>query len=162
MISAAQLASPPHDGSCEQLDMGNTSDSTDSGSEASNAHKMFSLFYGWKRPPRFPSSSPPRRRIEFKTDAVPLVCPDALAAHQAAFHEPAEDAEQEGLTFASSAAQPASPPHDGSCEPFDHQASFATLGDLRHWMDTLSEADKISSPVCRIREALNVLERSFQ
>ena len=64
-----------------------------------------------------------------------------------------------GGALSSSASE--SPDHAknavGGCEQLDHQASFTTLADLRHWMDTLSETGQRSPPVCRIRGALNVL-----
>ena len=46
----------------------------------------------------------------------------------------------------------------GSCEPSEHQEAFTTLADLRHWIDKLSDTDQRSAPVCRVREALSVLE----
>ena len=52
----------------------------------------------------------------------------------------------------------ASASFSSASESPDHQASFATLADLSHWVDTVSETGQRSAPVCRIREALNVLE----
>jgi len=39
-----------------------------------------------------------------------------------------------------------------------HETSFNTLKDLRHWLDHLSEPDQSSALVCRVRDALRVLE----
>jgi len=58
-----------------------------------------------------------------------------------------------------SAEQPA--PRDsatGSVEQPAHPTSFKTLADVRHWLDNLSGPDRSAAPVCRVREALRVLE----
>jgi len=39
-----------------------------------------------------------------------------------------------------------------------HETSFKTLKDLRQWLHHLSEPDQSSAPVCRVRNALCVLE----
>ena len=39
-----------------------------------------------------------------------------------------------------------------------HPAPIKTLVDLRHWVEHLHEADRRTSPVCRVRDALRVLE----
>ena len=39
-----------------------------------------------------------------------------------------------------------------------HETSLSTLKDLRHRIDQLSEPDQSSAPVCRVRNALRVLE----
>lgn len=39
-----------------------------------------------------------------------------------------------------------------------HPAVIKTLVDLRHWVEHLHEADRRTSPVCRVRDALRVLE----
>ena len=39
-----------------------------------------------------------------------------------------------------------------------HETSFNTLKDMRHWLHHLSEPDQSSAPVCRVHNALRVLE----
>ena len=106
--------------------MRSASDSTDSDSEASNAHKMFSLFYGWKRHQRSPSANPKRSPSPglagffgggsgspSPNTASPTF--DALAAHQAACHE------QDELTTTSGGAQ--NPPVPAPDALASHQAA---------------------------------------
>ena len=47
---------------------------------------------------------------------------------------------------------------DGSVEQLGPPAAFKTLADLRHWVEHLSEAERRTGPVCRVRDALRVLE----
>jgi hypothetical protein len=58
-----------------------------------------------------------------------------------------------------SAEQPATRDNtEGSVEQSAHTAPIKTLVDLRHWVENLHEADRRTSPVCRVRDALRVLE----
>ena len=58
-----------------------------------------------------------------------------------------------------SAEQPATRDNtEGSVEQSAHPAPIKTLVDLRHWVENLHEADRRTSPVCRVRDALRVLE----
>jgi hypothetical protein len=58
-----------------------------------------------------------------------------------------------------SAEQPATRDNaEGSVEQSAHPAPIKTLVDLRHWVENLYEADRRTSPVCRVRDALRVLE----
>ena len=71
-------------------------------------------------------------------------------------------------TSSSSAAQPASPPFREQPSPQyqnthnvtlpAHETSFKTLKDLRQWLHHLPEPDQSSACVCRVRNALCVLE----
>ena len=65
----------------------------------------------------------------------------------------------ENSVSTNSAEQPA--PRDnaeGSVEQSAHPAPIKTLVDLRHWVEHLPEADRRTIPVCRVRDALRVLE----
>ena len=53
-----------------------------------------------------------------------------------------------------SAEQPATRDNtEGSVEQSAHPAPIKTLVDLRHWVENLHEADRRTSPVCRVRDA---------
>ena len=47
---------------------------------------------------------------------------------------------------------------DGSVEQPAPPAPFETLADLWHWVEQLPETERRTDPICRVREALRVLE----
>ena len=47
---------------------------------------------------------------------------------------------------------------DGSAQESAHSAPIKTLFELCHWVEHLPEADRRTIPVCRVRDALRVLE----
>ena len=65
----------------------------------------------------------------------------------------------ENSVSTNSAEQPA--PRDnaeGSVEQSAHPAPIKTLVDLRHWVEHLPEADRLTLPVFRVVDAMRVLE----
>ena len=66
---------------------------------------------------------------------------------------------RENAVPTSSAGQPAPRDSaDGSAQESAHPAPFKTLFELRHWLEHLPVADRRTVPVCRICDALHVLE----
>ena len=52
-------------------------------------------------------------------------------------------------------------PHSGAAGSVEHPvrpSAFETLADLAHWVEHLSQAERKTNPVCRVRKALRVLQ----
>jgi hypothetical protein len=66
---------------------------------------------------------------------------------------------QENAVPTSEAEQPAPRDSaDGTVQESAHPAAFKTLFELRHWLEHLPVADRRTVLVCRVRDALHVLE----